>query len=91
MPDRRAPHVFVQVGAIVIRSGEVITLSVVGPNTEMIQIEVRSVGVLGATCGHPEIFVDELALQSFQAWKPMETALREQFPHERLPASEGGK
>jgi hypothetical protein len=96
MPDGKAPYVSVKVEQIIVQPGEVVTLMVVGRNHEMVQIEVRSVGIAGSTVGHPEVFCDqEILFTNFGEWQSMDQAVRERFGLGRLmppkPMAKGGK
>ncbi len=80
MPDAKAPHVRVRVDTITLRPGEVLTVMATGPDSNMIQVEVRSVGFPGANVGHVEVFSDdEISFSSFDEYKPMDQAVRERY------------
>ena len=80
MSDGKSPHVRVKVETIAVRVGEVLTVMATGPDSNIIQIEIRSVGFPGANVGHVEVFCDEeISFSNFDNYKPMDQAIRGRF------------
>lgn len=73
-----SPYVQVRVDKVVLRPGQTLTIYAHNPDGMREQIEVRSVGVRGATVGQPEIFFDSdvVVCRSFDDWRPMDQQQR---------------
>ncbi len=86
MVDRLAPHVSVQVDTITLNPGQTITVYVANVHGMKTQVEIRSVGVVGANVGHPQIFFDEgvETVDSFDKWTQMDIACRSIYGMARL-------
>lgn len=90
MPFDAKPWVRVEVDAIPIEPGQTITLYVTDHNGHKTQVEVRCVGRVGDTVGHPEIFCDDgdFVPVSFDEWRSIEDTYRARrgLPREPKPA-----
>ena len=86
MAENIGPYVQVQVEQLTLRPGQTISVYVSNADGTKTQIEIRSVGVPGASVGIPEIFCDDgdIERQSFDGWKSMDQATRERYGFVRL-------